>query len=64
MLGIAALSLLVYSLVHHYTDPVRYGWGLSPYLFPVILSAVLLFLALALLLQKTEKRQDGKEAER
>ncbi len=50
-----AAFLLVYSIVHHYTDPVRYAWGLSPYLFPTILAAVLLVLS-AVLIGKGAKR--------
>lgn len=53
--GVLALFLLVYSIVHHYTDPVHYAWGLSPYLFPTVLSVVLLVLS-AVLIGKGEKR--------
>ena len=53
--GAVALFLLAYSIVHHYTDPVRYAWGLSPYLFPAVLAAVLLVLS-AVLIGKGAKR--------
>lgn len=54
--GLLGGALFAYSLIHHYTDPVRYAWGLSPYLFPTILSVCLFALAVALFVSKEEAR--------
>ena len=43
---VLGVSLLVYSLVNHYS--VQIEWGLSPYLFPAVIAVFMIILSVTL----------------
>lgn len=55
---LSGCALFVYSLVKFHASPVKIGWMLSPYLFPLLLSVCLLFSSILLLFEAGEKRED------
>ena len=62
LLGIA---LGVYSLYQFYTAAVKTSWIMSPYLFPLLLSAFTVLVSLSLLLEAVHElraaaKEDGK----
>lgn len=58
---VCAAALLVYSFCKHYAG-VRVEWKLSPYLFPILTGALLLFLSVRLIAQGM--KEGGKNADK
>ena len=50
---IMGISLFFYGMVNHYS--VEISWGMSPYLFPVLISAFLICLSIALFAEGIKK---------